>query len=245
MNVKMPTYPYLKPHILATDLDNTIVSEKVPHNELWETLALENTSLIYITGRYKQSAIDLIEREQLPKPDILVCDVGASIYVGPTYELDEEWARNIKQNDFEQVKTIATSIGIAQQPINTPWRLAYFAESKQVQILKKSVQQLNLPVDIVFSSDKDVDILPAYINKGSALTYILNKCQYKGKVVVAGDSENDLSLFKLGYPAIAVGNACEAILKLPKSQHIHFATEHAAAGVKEVWTKIYGPLSVD
>ena len=243
MNVKMPTYPYLKPHILATDLDNTIVSEKVSHKELWETLALENTSLIYITGRYKQSAIDLIEREQLPKPDILICDVGASIYIGPTYELDEDWARNIKQNDFEQVKTIAASIGIAQQPIVTPWRLAYFAESKQVQILKKSVQQLNLAVDIVFSSDKDVDVLPADINKGAALTYILNKCQYKGKVVVAGDSENDLSLFKLGYPAIAVGNACDAILKLPESQHIHFATEHAAAGVKEVWTKIYDPVT--
>lgn len=239
----MPTYPYLKPHILATDLDNTIVSEKVSHKELWETLVLENTSLIYITGRYKQSAINLIEREQLPKPAILICDVGASIYAGPTYDLDEEWARNIKQNDFEQVKTIAASIGIARQPIATAWRLAYFADKRQVQMLKESVQQHNLAVDIVFSSDKDVDILPANINKGAALTYILNKCQYEGKVVVAGDSENDLSLFKLGYPAIAVGNACDAIINLSESQHIHYATEHAAAGVKEVWTKLFDPVS--
>lgn len=243
MNEKMLTFPYLKPRVLATDLDNTIVSDKVPHTELWETLALENTSLIYITGRYRQSAIDLIEREQLPKPDILICDVGASIYLGPSYELDQEWAGNIKQEDFEQVNAIAKSIDIARQPIDTPWRLAYFASKMQVQILKQAIKQHNLAVDLIFSSERDVDILPANINKGAALKYVLNKCQYDGEVVVAGDSENDLSLFNLGYPAIAVGNACDAILALSENEHIHYAKGHASAGVKEIWKKIYTPLS--
>lgn len=243
MNEKMLTFPYLKPHVLATDLDNTIVSDKVPHSELWETLALEKTSLIYITGRYRQSAIDLIEREQLPKPDILICDVGASIYIGPSYELDQEWASHIRQEDFEQVKTIAKSMEIARQPIDTPWRLAYFASNLQVQILNKAIQQHNLAVDLIFSSGRDVDILPANVNKGAALTYVLNQCHYEGEVVVAGDSENDLSLFSLGYPAIAVGNACDAILTLAENEHIHYAKGHASAGVKEIWGKIYTPFS--
>lgn len=243
MNEKMLTFPYLKPHVLATDLDNTIVSDKVPHSELWETLALEKTSLIYITGRYRQSAIDLIEREQLPKPDILICDVGASIYIGPSYELDQEWASHIRQEDFEQVKIIAKSMEIARQPIDTPWRLAYFASNLQVQILKKAIQQHNLAVDLIFSSGRDVDILPANVNKGTALTYVLNQCHYEGEVVVAGDSENDLSLFSLGYPAIAVGNACDAILTLAENEHIHYAKGHASAGVKEIWEKLYTPFS--
>lgn len=243
MGEKMLTYPSLKPQILATDLDNTIVSATVPHNILWEALAWENTSLIYITGRYKQSAIELIEQEQLPKPDILICDVGASIYFGPAYELNEEWSKKIKRADFDHVKELATSLGIQDQPIDTRWRLAYYADKKQVLSLMKAVQQQQLAVDIVFSGGRDVDILPLNVNKGAALTYVLEKCQYEGDVVVAGDSENDLSLFQLGYPAIAVGNACDAILALSESKHIHFATQHAAAGVKEVWTKLFESTS--
>ena len=243
MNEKMLTFPYLKPRVLATDLDNTIVSDKVPHTELWETLALENTSLIYITGRYRQSAIDLIEREQLPKPDILICDVGASIYLGPSYELDQEWAGNIKQEDFEQVNTIAKSIDIARQPIDTPWRLAYFASKMQVQILKQAIKQHNLAVDLIFSSERDVDILPANINKGAALKYVLNKCQYNGEVVVAGDSENDLSFFNCGYPAIAVETEGAAIFSLSKNENINKKKGHSSPGEKKIGKNLSTPLS--
>nr|WP_316045884.1 HAD family hydrolase [Planococcus glaciei] len=45
-----------------------------------------DVSLIYITGRYFDSALSLIEEENLPVPDILVTDVGSSIYIGNSFD---------------------------------------------------------------------------------------------------------------------------------------------------------------
>lgn len=235
LQLNMANYPNFKQRIFATDLDNTIVSEEVSHRTLWDALDLEKTSLIYITGRHKNSAVELINREQLPQPDVLVCDVGASIYVGETFELDQKWAEQIDVEEYKRIESIASSLNIERQPIKTSWRLAFYANEQEMRKLEEKIREENINVDLVYSSGRDLDVLYRGINKGAALTYILNETQYNGDIIVAGDSENDVSLFQLGLPAIAVGNACEAIRNMEANAHIHYANGHAAEGVKEGW----------
>lgn len=231
-------YPTFKRRILATDLDNTIVSAEVPHKALWDTVSLQHTSLIYITGRHKESALSLIEKEQLPKPEMLICDVGASIYIGPDYTLDEEWAKTNERADFETVKQLAEELKMQPQPIDTDWRLAFYADANQVEALQEEIDEANLAVETIYSSERDLDIMPKNVDKGAALEYVLHEVGYNGKVVVAGDSENDVSLFELGLPAIAVGNACETIRNMGDEPHIYVASQPASAGVKEIWTQL-------
>lgn len=235
----MIDYSSLKPRILATDLDNTIVSEQVSHSILWDTISLDDTSLIYITGRHKHSSLQLIEEEQLPIPDVLICDVGASIYAGPDFIVDQEWNRKTPVEDFNKVRAITSALKLEQQPIESSRRLAFFATPQQVESLRARISAEQINVEVIYSSERDVDILPKYVNKGAALTYVLEKGKYKGEVVVAGDSENDLSLFQLGFTSIAVGNSCEAIRNLKDKKHIYFANQHAAAGIKEAWEKFH------
>lgn len=231
-------YQPLKPYVLATDLDNTIVSPDVPHQDLWEYFQDNLPSLIYITGRHFSSAKQLIEEEGLPMPDVLVCDVGASIYVGSEFELDQNWADQLQLADFSHVHELAEELGLTSQHLPTKWRLAYFATPDQAEKLAAAIEANNLNVNMVYSGGRDLDILPVEVDKGEALQYILDACQNTSTVIVSGDSENDLSLFQLGYPAIGVGNACDSIRAMQHLPHVYVAENHAARGVKEVWEKI-------
>jgi sucrose-6-phosphatase len=231
-------YQPLKPYILATDLDNTIVSPDVPHQDLWDYFQDNTPSLIYITGRHYHSAKQLIEEEGLPVPDVLVCDVGASIYAGSELKLDEEWANQLQLADFDQVHQLAAELGLTSQDLPTKWRLAYFATPTQAEKLAAAITANKLNVNMIYSGGRDLDILPVEIDKGKALQYVLDACKHTSTVIVSGDSENDLSLFQLGYPAIGVGNACESIRAMQHLPHVYLAENHAAHGVKEVWEKI-------
>lgn len=232
----MTTYPTFKKRLFATDLDHTIVEQHVPHDRLCDMLL--HTSLIYITGRHYESAMQLIETEKLPLPDVLICDVGASIYVGPQFTLDEAWAAQIDEQALTRVAELAAQLAIERQPIATRWRRSYFASPLQYEALQMSVAQHNVEATLIYSSARDLDVLPQQVDKGRALEYVLTKTAYNGEIVVAGDSENDVSLFELGVPAIAVSNACDAILQLQYA-HIHYATKPAAAGVQEVLERLY------
>lgn len=231
-------YQPLKSYVLATDLDNTIVSPDVSHQDLWEYFQDNFPSLIYITGRHYDSAMQLINEEGLPRPDVLVCDVGASIYAGPDLQLDEGWASQLQLEDFKEVQKLAKDLGIPSQHLPTKWRLAYFATSEQAEKLRAAIQANKLNVNMIYSGGRDLDILPVEVDKGKALQYILKACNHSSTVIVSGDSENDLSLFHLGYPAIGVGNACESIRAMQHLPHVYIAESHAAHGVKEVWEKI-------
>lgn len=231
-------YQPLKPYVLATDLDNTIVSPDVPHQDLWEYFQDNTPSLIYITGRHYHSAKQLIEEEGLPMPDVLVCDVGASIYVGAKLELDQDWAGQLQLADFDKVQKLAAELGLASQDLPTKWRLAYFATAEQAEKLKNAIEANKLSINMIYSGGRDLDILPAEVDKGRALQYILDTCKHTSTVIVSGDSENDLSLFNLGYPAIGVGNACDSIRAMQHLPHVYLAENHAAHGVKEMWEQI-------
>lgn len=68
-------------HILATDLDGTLVPRDGDPQNLADLKTLagelerEGTTLIFSTGRHVASVAEAIGRFQLPQPDWLICDV--------------------------------------------------------------------------------------------------------------------------------------------------------------------------
>ena len=62
--------------------------------------------------------------------------------------------------------------------------------------LKLRLQQSRLNAQVVFSSGRDVDILPQNSNKGNATIYLQKRLAVSAdKTLVCGDSGNDISLF--------------------------------------------------
>ncbi|MER2009014.1 MAG: HAD family hydrolase, partial [Psychrobacillus sp.] len=64
--------------MLATDLDGTLVGDEKHLKELltyYEGLE-KKVTLVYVTGRHRQSAIELMKEANIPVPSILISDVG-------------------------------------------------------------------------------------------------------------------------------------------------------------------------
>src|SRR5690606_10144297 len=87
--------------ILATDLDGTFAGGKPEERrELQAALrALPGARLIYVTGRTVEATRELMEEAGLPRPDLLVADVGTTVVGGEDFApvpeveaaLDEAW----------------------------------------------------------------------------------------------------------------------------------------------------------
>lgn len=232
-------------HLLATDLDGTLVGDRTGLDQLlgfYESRDYDVT-LLYITGRHYRSALSLIEEENLPVPELLVTDVGTEIRFGPAMEKDREWEQKLLQHwQPEAIDRLAASIkGLQKQELPVTNRCSYYAEDiSLVEAFEQQLLSAGIPHKLIYSGGRDLDILPADSGKGAALQYIIEKFNASdAKILVAGDSGNDLEMLTLGFPSVIVGNAQPELLECPDSPMIFRASKACAGGIHEAWTHFH------
>lgn len=70
-------------------------------------------------------------------------------------------------------------------------------------------------IDITTSMDNNLEIIPAGVNKGSALIQLCEKISKNvDEVIVVGDSKNDVTAFNTNSKKLAVSNACNELKEL-------------------------------
>ncbi|MEW6161012.1 MAG: HAD family hydrolase, partial [Verrucomicrobiota bacterium] len=95
------------------------------------------------------------------------------------------------------------------------------ASPETIELLTKQLAEAGLKVCVIYSSGRDLDVLPANTSKGHALSWLCERLALPlGQVLVAGDTANDSSMFLLpGIKGIVVENAQpelhEAVVHLP------------------------------
>lgn len=232
-------------HLLATDLDGTLVGDKGNLKALLDFYDSQTykVSLVYITGRYYESALSLIKEENLPVPHVLVTDVGTGIYTGQSLEADLEWAEQLKERwQPEKVKEIAKRIpGLTPQDLPLTNRCSYItSDSAVVEAFRSALNRAEIPHKLVYSGGRDVDVLPPGSGKGQALQYILDKYQLaESKLLVAGDSGNDVEMLTMGFPSVIVGNAQPELLAQAEHPFIYRAKDKYAGGILEAWNHFH------
>ncbi|MFD1032038.1 HAD-IIB family hydrolase [Metaplanococcus flavidus] len=228
-------------HLLATDLDGTLVGDRKGLDNLLEFYAVQqyDVSLIYITGRHFQSAMSLIEEENLPAPDVLITDVGTEIHLGSTLEKDLDWEnRMLRHWQPDTIDQLASSFeGLRKQDLPINNRCSFYADnSSTVHEFEQRLASAGIPHKLIFSGGRDLDILPAESGKGAALQYILDKFNaHEAKMLVAGDSGNDKEMLTMGLPSVIVGNAQPELRESPDSPMIFRASKVCAGGIQEAW----------
>ena len=116
------------------------------------------------------------------------------------------------------------------------YKISYYVETASVDFLaeiKQTLGELSCHVYLIYSSNRDLDVLPRGVNKGTASAYLASFWSVpEQQVFVSGDTGNDLSLFENGFRGIVVGNA-HTELKNLRSDQIYHAQKCYAAGVQE------------
>lgn len=236
-----------KPYMLATDLDGTLVGQKEKLHSLLNYFRDSNyeIALVYITGRHLASTLSLIRTERLPMPDILISDVGTVIYTSNHLLEDEIWTKKMQTNwQPERIIKLASPIkALTKQTLPNERRISFTvqAENKIVRQLEQTLNENEIPHKFIYSSNRDIDILPLHSGKGEALTYVINEYACPDvKILVAGDSGNDLDMLSLGYPSVIVGNAQPELSSMKSHPLLYRAKDVCAGGIQEAWIYFYG-----
>lgn len=232
-------------HLLATDLDGTLVGDTSSLKALLDFYdsQIYQVSLIYITGRHYQSALSLITEENLPVPQVLITDVGTGIYIGDQLQPDLEWTSLLEQAwNPKKIDLIASQVsGLTSQNLPITNRCSYFtSDSAVVETFGSELNKAGIPHKLIYSGGRDVDILPPGSGKGQALQYILDKYSLAdAKLLVAGDSGNDVEMLTMGFPSVIVGNAQPELLEQAEHPSIYRAKQKYAGGIHEAWNHFY------
>jgi hydroxymethylpyrimidine pyrophosphatase-like HAD family hydrolase len=87
--------------------------------------------------------------------------------------------------------------------------------------------------NLVYSSNRDLDVLPLGVDKGAAAAFLAMRWSIAhSRVVVVGDSGNDKSMFAHGFRGITVRNAHPELRSII-GREVYHATVPFAAGVLE------------
>ncbi|KZD12675.1 HAD-IIB family hydrolase [Oceanibaculum pacificum] len=199
--------------ILATDLDGTFLGgSDAQRRELYNHLSARGDALlIFVSGRDIDFIRELVRTPGMPHPDYVIGDVGTTVVQGRDFvpmpevqaEISERWG-----DAGDRVKALlADEPGIKLQPTPFERRVSYYYDPAVLrrETLEK-IEQAGF--DWLLSAETFLDVLPKGIAKGPTLLRLVEALKLPAdRVLVAGDTLNDLSLFETRLKGVAVGNS--------------------------------------
>jgi sucrose-6-phosphatase len=235
--------------LFVTDLDNTLVGDaaalKVLNDWLDRSRQENGTKIVYATGRSLSSYQNLAASAHLLLPDALVSAVGTEIYLDCA-NIWSAWQQQITLGwERSKITEIAAHFAdLKPQPVCDQGNFKasyYLSESAAIEIiprLRQELKQQNIKAEIVYSGQKDLDIIPKNSNKGAAVQFLRDYWSINASAtVVCGDSGNDISLFSydLEY-GVLVGNAHQELklwYEMNATERHYLASASCAGGIIE------------
>lgn len=234
--------------LFASDLDGTLLSfsgdpaASRRFAERWAAVPEgQRPVLCYNSGRLVQDLRLAAEEAGLPPPDYLLGGVGTTL-VGPgggiLREYQEQfrpgWERSLVVEILSRVPGIEPQPECYQSPFKSSWFLRGAGDDQLAEI-RHRLTQVEIDASVIYSSQRDLDVLPAKADKGNAVRWL---CEHLGipaeATLVAGDTGNDASMFRVpGVRGIMPANVREELVAAAAGCTTFTAASPEADGVIE------------
>lgn len=231
-------------YLLISDLDDTLLGDEAAltrFRDFYANTCASRFVLAYASGRFYDSIRKDIETTDLPEPDYVLGGVGSDLRHYPDGESDSEWIEHISANwSAEKVRHILKEYArLEPQPEDSQsdFKVSYDyadADSEALNRLQADLKAAGLRTKLIYSSNRDLDVLPEKVDKGQAGAFLAKRLGIDGaRVLGAGNSGNDATLFEHGFKGIAVANAHEELLQLADKTGAYASPEGYADGVRD------------
>ncbi|MFD0836982.1 HAD-IIB family hydrolase [Mariniflexile aquimaris] len=233
--------------LLSFDIDNTLIdfnTLKSNFTKIWKKYSADTDVLLtYNTGRLIDDTLNLIKKGVLPEPNYIISGVGTHIYDYNNKQvlkefndvLDDGWDLQAVENVIQNIKH-----PISEQPrkYQHSYKRSYFfydATPELITSIEQGFVEANMHINVVYSGEKFLDILPKWANKGNALQWLLKKLDLDASnVLVAGDSGNDAAMFGIkDIKGIVVANTHEELYKFTKHRQVYHSEGIFGDGIVE------------
>lgn len=219
--------------LLCTDLDRTLVpngeqaESPLARPVLWHLLRSNRVALAYVSGRDLGRVLAAIHEFDLQKPDVIVADVGTSIYVPDDggWQLQEEWQSQIGHDwnglDSDGIRdqlVSFTELEDQEEDRQTRFKRSYYLPRElDASVLRRQLDEhltgLGIQASLVFSDDPEkgvqlLDVLPRHATKIDAIRHIQKMLGIANELTLfSGDSGNDVTALASTFPSVTVRNA--------------------------------------
>ena len=233
--------------LISSDLDGTLAGDAAAtrrFRQAWDSLdAGQRPLLVYNSGRLADDILEFVAETGLPEPDYAIGGVGTML-VGPkaTASLDrfhdrlsEGWSLDAVEEILGAHDGTERQPDIYQHAFKSSWYL-HNADARMLADIERKLQRAGVAFTMIYSSRRDLDILPLRADKGQALTWLGEELGIGlDEMLVAGDTGNDRSMFDLpGVRGVVVGNALPELRAIGEGNPSIFnARRTHAAGVLE------------
>ena len=229
--------------ILITDIDGTLVGDDAALQRFATWLAEDCVShrLVYATGRHRESLEQLMAETALPEPDAVITAVGTEIHdrYGQAWR---GWSERFVGYDADVVRrALRGAESLILQPADAQTRLkaSYHADELPVERIAEIGAMLvstGLDTRLVYSGQRNLDVLPAGAGKGSAARFLVDEWDAApDTVMVFGDTGNDLDLFGNGFLETVVGNALPELTDVVADRAYRSPFRYAAGVLDGIW----------
>lgn len=237
------SYMPLVKKALISDIDNTLLGDKVALKALTDWLPTQRSKLAFgiATGRSIDSALAILKKHHVQIPDVMITSVGTEIHYGKNLVPDLGWAAHIRylwrREALQEALSKFSGLQLQAPENQREFKLSYIAKPDsmpQLQEINEFLLSHKLHAQLIYSHEEFLDVLPIRASKGHAIRYLAYKWGLPLQdFLVAGDSGNDTEMLVGDTRAIVVGNYSPELAVLRDQQHVYFANRHYAAGIIE------------
>ncbi|HTX66313.1 MAG TPA: HAD-IIB family hydrolase [Opitutaceae bacterium] len=230
--------------LFSSDLDGTLLGNPEGTQRFktaWERLpARRRPLLVYNSGRLVDDLRRFAAASGLPDADYLIGGVGTQIYDARAERLLDDFHSFLAEGwDLARIEAVATAFpGLRRQPdeFQHAFKSSWFLERatpEQLADLRQRLAATGLSASVIYSSQRDLDLLPPRATKAGALQWLCTKLRIRlDEVLVAGDTGNDASMFRLpGVRGIIVENAQPELFEATVDIPVYTARAVLADGV--------------
>ncbi|MEA5533584.1 HAD-IIB family hydrolase [Crocosphaera sp. XPORK-15E] len=219
--------------LICTDLDRTLIPNgNHPESSharpcFTQLVSHEKVTLAYVTGRDQKLVKQAIIDYQLPLPNFVIADVGASIYQisHQQWLRIEAWDQKIsgdwQDKSYDDLIPIFADLKqchLQEKEKQSLHKLSYYVAltadiDKLISEIRSRLENQQIRSNLIWSIDEEknvglLDILPQSANKYQAIAYVMEHHNFTlENTVFSGDSGNDLDVLISPIKSILVANA--------------------------------------
>jgi sucrose-phosphate synthase len=233
--------------MLVTDIDNTLTGDDEALDALRQKLETvgENVAFAVATGRtlaYADEALATLASKGLRAPNVLITASGTQLHYGiRRRERDRSWEHQIDYRwNPERVREVLAGMdGLAAGPREheTRFRLHYAVEPGSgvtTAAVRRALRKAGLQATVLVDHGRSLEVIPVRASPGLAIRFICFKWNLAPeRLLVAGDSGNDLDMLSGDTLGVVVGNHTSELEELRDRPRIYFAEGTHAWGIVE------------
>ena len=228
------------PWLLISDVDDTLTGDDASLLRFAQAITTRQPRLLVALNSSRPAdSVDATLLNVFPadfKPDAIITAMGTRVRIGGEWAMT--WTQRFADWPRDEIARVVLSLGhrAHDAAYQTPHKASFAVPRGEAQDeVRAELQRRHLPCRIIASGRDDLDILPPGGGKDHATLFLAEQLGVdpRTRLIVAGDSANDLAMFKVASRCIAVGNArAELVDTMPAATSYH-ASAHHAAGVLE------------